>query len=108
MGLDPLVSRYMQLAVQAFGRPGIQIIGDASCYQPWENVHKELTDVVDTVEETYGFFNVLFAISSSPFVDKIFTLKPQTRLMKLLRPLGTLIGLFSPFKRSNLTPGSQS
>jgi uncharacterized protein (DUF362 family) len=108
MGLDPQVSRYMQLAVQAFGRPEIQIIGDASRYRPWENVHKELTDVVDTVEETYGFFNVLFAISSSPFVDKIFTLKPQTRLMKLLRPLGAIIGLFSPFKRSNLTSKSSS
>jgi hypothetical protein len=107
MGLNPLVSRYMQLAVQAFGRPEVQVIGDASPYRPWENVHKELTDVVDTVEETYGFFNVLFAIPSSPFVDKIFTRKPQTRLMKLLRPLGAIIGLFSPFKRPNLTPRSR-
>jgi hypothetical protein len=108
MGLDPLVSRYMQLAVQAFGRPEVQTIGDASRYRPWENVHKELTDVVDTVEETYGFFNVLFAISSSPFVDTIFTLKPQTRLMKVLRPLGAIIGLFSPFQRTNFTSKSSS
>ncbi|MGH8067578.1 MAG: hypothetical protein ACRERE_20575, partial [Candidatus Entotheonellia bacterium] len=106
MGLDPMVSRYMQLAVEAFGRPEVRLIGDASVYRPWENVPKEYTDIVDTVEESYGIFNVLFAISSSPFVDKIFPPKPKTRLMRLLRPLGALIGVLSPFKRTNVTAGS--
>jgi uncharacterized protein (DUF362 family) len=104
MGLDPMVSRYMQLAVEAFGRPEVRLIGDASMYRPWENVPKEYTDIVDTVEESYGIFNVLFAISSSPFVDTIFPPKPQTRLMKLLRPLGVLIGILSPYKRPNPSP----
>ena len=30
MGLDPMVSRYMQLAVQVFGRPKIDLVGDGS------------------------------------------------------------------------------
>ena len=105
MGLDPMVSRYIQLAVQAFGRPEIRLIGDASVYRPWENVPKKHADTVDTVEESYGIFNVLFAISSSPFVDNIFPPKPQTRLMRLLRPLGALIGVLSPFKRTNVAAG---
>jgi hypothetical protein len=103
-----MVSRYMQLAVEAFGRPEIRLIGDASVYRPWENVPKELTDFADTAEESYGFFNVLFAISSSPFVDKTFPPKPQTRLMRLLRPLGALMGIFSPYKRTNVSTGPSS
>jgi hypothetical protein len=75
---------------------------------PSENVPKELSDFADTAEESYGFFNVLFAISSSPFVDKTFPPKPQTRLMRLLRPLGALMGIFSPYKRTNVSTGPSS
>lgn len=38
MGVDPMISPYMRLAVGAWGKPAIDFVGDASAYRPWLNV----------------------------------------------------------------------
>jgi uncharacterized protein (DUF362 family) len=38
MGLDPMISDYMKLAVEAFGKPEITFVGDPNPYWPWLNV----------------------------------------------------------------------
>jgi cholesterol oxidase len=38
MGLDPRISPYMRLAVDAFGKPRIRLDGEAKPYRPWVNV----------------------------------------------------------------------
>jgi uncharacterized protein (DUF362 family) len=43
MGVDPMVSKYMELAVEEFGKPAIELVGDASLYRPWLNVPDTLT-----------------------------------------------------------------
>jgi len=38
MGIDPMLSKHMELAVGLFGKPEINLIGDANPYRPWLNV----------------------------------------------------------------------
>jgi uncharacterized protein (DUF362 family) len=38
MGIDPKISKYMELAVKAFGKPEIHLKGDPNPYRPWLNV----------------------------------------------------------------------
>ncbi len=95
MGLDPMVSRYMQLAIQAFGKPDVELDGDASVYEPWRNVPKEIIDFWDTAEESYGFTNSVFSVLNHNFMSSAFRRKPMTRLLGLssaiLSPLGGVI-----------------
>jgi len=38
------VSRYMQLAIQVFGKPTIDLVGDGSVYPNWRNVTRPLIE----------------------------------------------------------------
>lgn len=95
MGLDPLVSRFMQLAVQAFGKPDVELVGDASVYANFRNVPRELVDFWDHAEESYSFTNTLFSIINREYVSKAFRRKPlawfASLLASLLYPLGGLV-----------------
>jgi uncharacterized protein (DUF362 family) len=95
MGLDPMVSRYMQLAVQAFGRPNVDLRGDASPYPDWTNVPKPLIEFWDHAEESYGFSNTVFSIMNREFMSDAFPPKPMTFLhravARLLSPLGGIV-----------------
>jgi len=95
MGLDPMVSRYMQLAVQAFGRPRVDLQGDGSRYPDWQNVPKPLIDFWDHAEESYGFTNTVFSLMNREFMSDAFHPKPMTRfhraVARLLAPLGGIV-----------------
>ena len=63
MGLDPMVSDYMKMAVEAFGKPQIQLVGDRTIYPDWVNV----TDVIPLVafgvlDRSYYFGNLFYAV----------------------------------------------
>jgi uncharacterized protein (DUF362 family) len=85
MGLDPMKSRYMQLAVQAFGTPSPQIDGDMTPYAPWKNVPDWILTEVDAMEELYGFTNVLFAIMDR--MDGVFPRRKHGPLWHVARAL---------------------
>ena len=77
MGLDPMVSRYMQLAVQAFGKPKVKVLGDGSRYANWRNVPKAVIDFWDAAEESYSFTNTVFSLLNHDFMSKKFRRKPK-------------------------------
>ncbi len=85
MGLDPLKSRYMQLAVQAFGRPSPEVDGDTTPYAPWTNVPDTLLTTVDAMEELYGFTNLVFTLMDR--MDAVFPRRRHGPLWRLVRAL---------------------
>ena len=63
MGLDPMVSDYMNLAVEAFGKPQIKMMGDRTIYPDWVNV----TDAIPLVafgvlDRNYYFGNLFYSV----------------------------------------------
>lgn len=95
MGLDPMQSRYMQLAVQAFGRPEPTAEGDTSPYAPWVNVPKPVIDFWDSAEESYTFTNVMFAALNRDYVSSAFPPKRFTKWVAMAHALlGPLGGIF--------------
>jgi uncharacterized protein (DUF362 family) len=95
MGLDPMVSRYMQLAVQAFGRPRVELMGDGAPYVNWRNVPRPLIELWDNAEESYSFTNTMFSLLNHEYVSPAFRRRPVSRwyrlVERLLAPLGGLV-----------------
>jgi uncharacterized protein (DUF362 family) len=95
MGLDPMVSRYMQLAVQAFGLPTVELVGDGSVYPDWRNVPRPLIEFWDNAEECYGFTNTVFSLLNHEYVSPAFPRRPVSRLYRwverLVAPIGGLV-----------------
>ena len=98
MGLDPMVSHYMKMAMETFGMPEIDWIGDKSEYKPWENVERVVTETVDVLEESYEVTNWFFSILNR--MDPYFKPKARTRLAaflrRLTRPVRNLIFVRKP------------
>ncbi len=85
MDIDPMLGRYIPLAIEAFGMPKIKWIGDKSCYDPWENVNRLLPITLDEVEEAYLFSDWLF--SGLNVMDPFFKPKRKTIIYKITRCL---------------------
>lgn len=91
MGLDPRISQYMELAVQEFGKPEIELAGDASLYRPWLNVPWTMTLLAHRgMDAEYRFGNLLYMVSSH--MDETHfrhrSRAPHVRLLRrLTRPL---------------------
>lgn len=83
MGLDPMVGRFLPLAVEAWGLPIIDCIGDESEYHPWENAEVPVIEALDVIEEAYAFSD--WAFSTLVFMDPFFPAKRQTVLVKFMR-----------------------
>jgi len=94
MGLAPYdvrVGRFLYLAVEAFGKPRVDWVGDRSVYRPWENVHGLVVRSLDLIEEGYHFSNWSFSILSA--CDKAFPFRISSAHVLFLR------WLFKPIKR---------
>lgn len=94
MGLDPdnpKVGRYLPLAVEAFGMPEINWVGDKSVYEPWQNVSEVYIQSLDLIEEAYAFSDWWF--SGLTAMDKYFAFKKKALPILVLRKL------LMPFKR---------
>jgi uncharacterized protein (DUF362 family) len=104
MGLDPMVSDYMKQAVEAFGKPEIQLIGDRSIYPDWVNV----TDVIPAVafgalDKNYYFGNLFYSVFS--YMEPFFQYKDpgfgREFLRKLADPLKDLF--FQTVKKGEIS-----
>ena len=85
MGEDPVVSQYMQKAVERFGKPEIRIIGDESVYQPWSKAPKALTIAMnDGLDSLHMFGNLLF-LAGTQLDEKQFPLKRREWWVRGLR-----------------------
>ncbi len=74
MGLDPMISDYTKLAVEAFGKPQIKLVGDRTLYPNWVNV----TDVIPGVtlgvlDRNYLFGNFFYSVFA--YMDPFFQYK---------------------------------
>jgi uncharacterized protein (DUF362 family) len=107
MGLDPMVSDYMKLAVEAFGKPQIKIIGDRTIYPDWVNV----TDAIPLVafgvlDRNYYFGNLLYSVFA--YMEDFFQYKDPSvgrRFARLLAdPIKSIF--FQKVERGDLDPES--
>ncbi len=65
MGIDPMVSRHMQLAVAEFGKPEIALVGDGNPYRPWLNAPALVTSLAHGVmDANHQFGNLLYSVSA--------------------------------------------
>jgi hypothetical protein len=100
-----MISDYMKLAVEAFGKPLIKLYGDRSLYTDWVNV----TDVIPmvtfgVVDRDYYFGNLFYSVFS--YMDEYFQYKDpgigRKFLRKLLDPLKSLF--FQKVEKGELDP----
>lgn len=93
MGLDPddpSVGRFLPLAVQAFGRPDVNWIGDTSIYEDWHNVSAVFIRSLDLLEEAYAFSDWWFSALTA--------MDPYFAFMKRGWPVLVMRKLLAPFK----------
>jgi uncharacterized protein (DUF362 family) len=103
MGIDPMISQYMRLAVKAFGKPEIQLIGDASMYRPWLNVPVVLTLFTHKGLDASYYFGNIFYSGCAQMDDGHFRHKSKAIHIKFLRKL-TVPLRRTFFKRNNEKP----
>ena len=85
MGIDPLLSPHMQLAVARFGKPEIHFIGDGNPYRPWLNVPAALTVAANQgMDAEYRFGNLLYSVAAQ-MDETHFHRKHDAWNVKLLR-----------------------
>ena len=103
MGLDPMVSDYMKRAVEAFGKPQIQLEGDRTIYPAWVNV----ADVIPlaafgVLDRNYYFGNLFYSVFA--YMEDFFQYKDPSigrRLARILAdPLKSLF--FQKLERGEL------
>lgn len=85
MGLDPRISQFMKLAVKAFGKPEIELKGDASCYHPWLNVPMGLSLATNLGLDANHYFGNLFYMSTAYMDSNQFPLKSDSPLLQAVR-----------------------
>jgi uncharacterized protein (DUF362 family) len=85
MGIDPMISQYVRLAVEAWGKPRIAFSGDASIYRPWLNVPVALTlFTTKGLDADYHWGNVFYA-AAAQMDETQFPAKRQSWWIRLLR-----------------------
>jgi uncharacterized protein (DUF362 family) len=85
MGVDPMISQYMQLAVKAFGKPEINLIGDGGMYQPWLNVPVALIMFTHKGLDANYHFGNLFYNSCAQMDENRFKLKSNPVYIRFFR-----------------------
>ena len=85
MGIDPMISPYMKLAVEAFGKPEIVLIGDPSPYRPWLNVPVALTLFTNKGVDANHYFGNLMYSAAAQMDETHFRHKNRALYMRMLR-----------------------
>lgn len=84
MGLDPQLSTYMRLAIKAFGKPEIRLVGDYSLYPDWQNLPvfmpKATTALMD---RNYSWGLIIYA--SFSMMDPFFQFKLTGKGLEVIR-----------------------
>ncbi|MFA6148160.1 MAG: DUF362 domain-containing protein [bacterium] len=87
MGIDPMISPYMKLAVEAFGKPEIRLIGDPNPYRPWLNVPVALTLFTNKGVDANHYFGNLMYSAAAQMDETHFRHKNRALYMRLLRKM---------------------
>jgi uncharacterized protein (DUF362 family) len=87
MGINPMISQYMQLAVKRFGKPEITVVGDAGLYLPWLNVPVAVQWFTNKGLDANYHFGNLFYTGAAQMDETHFTHISRNPFIKLLRAL---------------------
>ncbi len=87
MGIDPMISKYMELAVNRFGKPEIALAGSANPYRPWLNVPVALTLFTSKGLDADYHFGNLFYTAASQMDETHFHRKHDSWFIRGLRRL---------------------
>jgi uncharacterized protein (DUF362 family) len=87
MGIDPMISMYMKLAVKAFGKPEIHLIGDPNPYRPWLNVPVALSLFTNKGVDANHYFGNLMYSAAAQMDETHFRHKNRALYMRLLRKM---------------------
>jgi len=97
MGLDPMISPYMRLAVEQFGKPEIDCVGDRNPYRPWLNVPAMLSLFTEFGLDRHEYFGNLLFLGSVYMDETYFTFRKDSpflaRAREALKPLKEAIAL---------------
>jgi uncharacterized protein (DUF362 family) len=86
MGLDPMISEYMKQAIEVFGKPEIQLVGDRGLYPEWVNVWDVFPPFLfGGLDKHYYFGNLFYSIFS--YMDPKFQYKDPSLAKRFLRVL---------------------
>lgn len=86
MGYDPMISDYMKLAVERFGKPRIRLTGDHSVYPGWRNVPAFVSSMAfGVMDRNYTFGSFLYSVMGS--MDPFFSFKLDQAGRKVARIL---------------------
>ncbi|MFP3868716.1 MAG: DUF362 domain-containing protein [Desulfobacteraceae bacterium] len=85
MGLEPKISKYMELAVKAFGKPAIRLVGDANPYRPWLNVPAVLSIFAHFGLDANDYFGNLIYMAGAYMDESQFTHKSKSAFMQAAR-----------------------
>ena len=85
MGLDPKISQYMELAVKAFGKPEINLIGDRNPYRPWLNVPAVLSLFTHYGLDANDYFGNLLYMAGAYMDESHFNHKSKSVFIKAAR-----------------------
>jgi len=85
MGLDPKISNYMKLAVRAFGKPRIRLVGDASLYRPWLNVPLSMSLLAHFGLDANHYFANLVYMSAAYMDETQFAVKSRSAFIRAVR-----------------------
>ena len=89
-----MISPYMKLAVQTFGKPEIRLFGDSNPYRPWLNVPVVLILFTHKgVDADYHFGNLMYS-AAAQMDENHFHHKNRALYMRLLR------GVTEPLRRT--------
>ncbi|MDQ7782932.1 MAG: DUF362 domain-containing protein [Desulfomonilaceae bacterium] len=97
MGIDPKISKYMELAVKAFGKPEIHLKGDPNPYRPWLNVPVVLSMFTHYGLDADDYFGNLLYMTGAYMDETQFTHKSRDTFIaaarKAIKPLQQVIFL---------------
>ena len=87
MGINPMLSEYMERAVKRFGKPRIELKGEKKqeLYSPWENVPVELSWSLNTLLDNHYKVGNIFYSAFSNMDETAFPRKHDSLIMKLSR-----------------------
>ena len=88
MSLDPMISKYMQEAVEAFGKPRIKIVGDGRTYKYWANIPRISSIFSHGMLDKHYLFGFIIYYTLSEMDSNAFPSQPsQSEFINSLRDL---------------------
>ena len=86
MGVDPMISDYMKQAVEAFGKPQINLVGDRTLYPDWVNAWDVFPPFLfKGIDKHYYFGNLVYSVFA--YMDPKFQYKDPSLAKRFLRLL---------------------